>query len=95
MIWFGKKVTEPRKTARLINRAVCRVVFGRKVVNLTVDYCPEGDPEFVVFLPKNRSWDEPDGIPIAESAFVELENFIPLELLRRDGVKAVVKVVST
>ena len=90
MRFFMKKRSDHRK-AKIINLGTCIVELGAKKVRLGVDAGTIDEPEYLIFLPTNGKWDNPKGENFTEEEVREMQNFIPRELCRRDGVIAIVE----
>ena len=42
----------------------------------------------------DAKWEKPQAAPVSREEFSEMQEFVPVELLKRDKVQAVVKLIS-
>ena len=94
MIWPLNIIGSEKKSARIVNTGTCKVTLREKSVSLSVDWAPNDYPEFVVYVRSDATWDNPVGERISKEELSEIMQFIPAELLKRDSVEAVIKLVS-
>ena len=85
------KKTRPHRKAKIISRGSCRVEMDENYVVLGIEMGTEDEPDFIVLVPPDATWEFPRNVPISHEEISEMMKFIPLELRKRDGVSSVVE----
>jgi len=72
--------------AKIENPGTCFVRIGRKSTVLSVDYAPNQDPQYMVYLRNDLAWEKPEKELISEDELQEIHRFLPGEIKRNDGL---------
>ncbi|WP_073009652.1 hypothetical protein [Roseibium suaedae] len=91
-LFTGKEADQ--RSARIVNRGTCLVRMGKKGVSLAVDWAPEGDPEFIIYIRTDTKWETPVSEPVSEAEIAEMLDFIPKELRKRERVEASIELIA-